>query len=82
MGLLALVMALLVAGVLWLRGTPGPTPAAKEPTGAAEPFPLPPSAAGSPPSNPITGPIQRARQAVEQGEASNQRLEKAIEELR
>lgn len=84
MGMVGLLMALLLVAVLWLRGTPNPdpTPAGKEPTGAAEPFLVPPTAAGSPPSNPITGPIQRARETVGQGEAANERLEKAIEELR
>jgi hypothetical protein len=82
MGLVGLLMALMLRAVLWLRGTPGPTPTGKEPTGAEEPFPVPPTAAGSRPSNPITGPIQRAREAVVQGEAANERLEKAIEELR
>jgi hypothetical protein len=35
----------------------------------------------SPPEPPLTGPIQRARDTVGQGEAANERLEKAIEEL-
>jgi hypothetical protein len=80
MGLVGLLMALMLVAVLWLRGTPGP--AGKSPPGAEGPLPTAPSADGSPPVPPLTGPIQRAREAVGQGEAANERLEKAIEELR
>jgi hypothetical protein len=82
MGLVGLLMALMLVAVLWLRGIPGPGPAGKGSPGAEGPLPGEPSADGSPPVPPLTGPIQRARETVGQGEAANERLEKAIEELR
>lgn len=82
MGLVGLLMALMLLAVLWLRGSPGLGPAGKSPSRQDESLPASPQADGSPPPNPITGPIQRAREAVEQGDATNQRLDKAIEELR
>jgi hypothetical protein len=82
MGLVGLLMALLLVAVLWLRATPGPGPAGKGSPGAEGVLPGAPSAESSPPVSPLTGPIQRAREAAGQGEAANERLEKTIEELR
>jgi hypothetical protein len=82
MGLVGLLMALLLVAVLWLRGVPGPGPAGKGSPGTEGPLPGAPSVESSPPEPPLTGPIQRARETVGQGEAANERLEKAIEELR
>ena len=82
MGLVGLLMALMLVAVLWLRGTHGPGPAGKGSPGTEGSLPGAPSAESSPPVPPLTGPIQRAREAVGQGEAANERLEKAIEELR
>jgi hypothetical protein len=85
MTLIGLLLALLLAGLLWQRSLLAPfRPAAPAPPEATEspaglPFPgTPPAGSGTP----LTGPIQRARQVGEAMEQQQRRLEDQLRELR
>jgi hypothetical protein len=81
MTLVALLLALLLGAVLWLRPNPGLRPREPVRPGGLEPLPSLPSGSGDSGSPSLTAPIQRAREAVEGEKAGQQNRDRILDSM-